>query len=134
MSGLIADADIDTTEDFYGKTVEDLQSDIEIDGTSISGILNYVDDYSAAGFSGDEASGNFIILHFGVPNVEDVSITATTNGSTTELDEDGIFIARVADKDSQTVTVVASKDGYPDVEKVYDFKGLIVEDSSDVNP
>ena len=132
MSGLTADADIDTTEDFYGKTVGDLQSDIEIDGTSISGILNYVDDYSAAGFTGDEVSGNFIILHFSVPDVEDATITATTNGKTTELDEDGILIARVADKDSQTITVVASKDGYSNVEKTYDFSGVIVEE--DDNP
>lgn len=131
MSGLIADADIDPTEDFYGKTVEDLQSDIEIDETSISGILNYIDDYSAAGYTGEEASGNFIILHFSVPDVEDVTITATTDGKTTELDEDGFLIARVADKDSQTVTVVASKDGYSDVEKVYDFSGLIVEEGDD---
>lgn len=131
MSGLTADADIDTTEDFYGKTVEDLQSDIEIDGTSISGILNYIDDYSAAGFTGDEVSGNFIILRFSVPDVEDVTITATTNGKTTELDEDGILIARVADKVSQTLTVVASKDGYSDVEKTYDFSGVIVEEGDD---
>lgn len=128
MNSLTADADIDTTEDFWGKTVEDLQSDIEIDGTSISGILNYIDDYSAAGYTGEEVSGNFIVLHFSVPDVEDVEIQTTTNGRTVTLDDDGLLVARVADKDSQTITVVASKDGYPDVEKVYDFSGLIVED------
>lgn len=134
MNSLTADADIDTTEDFWGKTVEDLQSDIEIDGTSISGILNYIDDYSAAGYTGEEVSGNFIVLHFSVPDVEDVEIQTTTNGRTVTLDDDGLLVARVADKDSQTITVVASKDGYPDVEKVYDFSGLIVEDGdSDSN-
>jgi len=89
---------------------------------AITGTLKYVDDYSSA-FSGDEASGNFIALHAEVPDVDDVTITITiTNPST--LDEDGCYVGRIADKDSQTITVVASKDGYDDVTKVYDLSGL----------
>ncbi|MBO7452143.1 MAG: hypothetical protein J6U54_17580 [Clostridiales bacterium] len=128
MSGLTADADIDPTEDFWGYTVSDLQSDIEIDGTRVSGILNYIDDYSAAGYEGEEASGNYIVLHFSVPDVADAEIQVTTNGRTNILDDDGLLVARVADKDSQTITVVASAEGYDDVTKVYDLSGLICDD------
>ena len=133
MSGLTADADIDPTEDLFGKYVTDLQSDVEIDGTSVSGILNYIDDYSSAGYTGEEASGNYFVLHFSVPDVEDVEIQTTTNGRTVTLDDDGILIARVADKDSQTITVVASKDGFTNVTKTYELSGLICDDGNDDN-
>jgi spore germination protein GerM len=127
LSGLIADSDIDPTTDLFGKTVTDFQSDIEIEDTSVSGILNYIDDYSSAGYTGEEASGNYLVLHFEVPDVDDVEIQTTINGRTKTLDEDGILIAHIADKDSQTITVVASKEGYASVTKVYDLSGLICE-------
>lgn len=127
MSGLTADSDIDPATDLFGKTVTDFQSDIEIEDTSVSGILNYIDDYSSAGYTGEEASGNYLVLHFEVPDVDDVEIQTTTNGRTKTLDEDGILIVHIADKDSQTITVVASKEGYASVTKVYDLSGLICE-------
>ena len=134
MNSLAADVDIDPTEDLFGKTVGDFQSDIEIDGTSVSGILNYIDDYSAAGYTGDEAYGNYIVLHFSVPNVDDVVIQTTTNSRTVTLDPDGILIAHIADKDSQTIEVVASKEGYESVTKTYELSGLICEEEEDVTP
>lgn len=129
MSGLTADVDFGDVTQFWGKTPADLQSDIEIDGTNISGILNYIDDYSSA-FSGDEASGNYIALHFSVPDVDDVTLTATITNPVT-LDPDGILVGRIRDKDSQTITVVASKEGYESVTKVYDLSGLICDDGDD---
>ena len=129
MSGLTADVDFGDVTQFWGKTPADLQSDIEIDGTNISGILNYIDDYSSA-FSGDEASGNYIALHFSVPDVDDVTLTATITNPVT-LDPDGILVGRIRDKDSQTITVVASKEGYESVTQVYDLSGLICDDGDD---
>lgn len=126
-----ADADIDTSLDLFGKTVEDFQSDVEITGTAVSGLLNYIDDYSSAGYTGDEAHGNYLVLHFEVPEVEDATIQVTTNGRTQNLDEDGILITHIADKDTQTITVVASADGYESVTKVYTLDSLICEDSDD---
>lgn len=46
---------------------------------------------------------------------------------TATLDEDGIYVGRIADKDSQTLTVVASKTGYDSVTKVYTLSGLEVD-------
>lgn len=120
--GLSVDADIDAAKDLFGKTVSDLQSDIEIDGNAITGTLNYIADYSSA-FGGDLAHGNYIALHAEVPDVDDVTITVTiTNPSV--LDDDGIIVCRIADKDSQTITVVASKPGFKSVTKVFDLSGL----------
>jgi hypothetical protein len=122
LTGLSVTAITDPTIDLFGLDCDDLQEDVVVGDDAITGSLKYVDDYSSA-FSGDEASGNFIALHAEVPDVDDVNITITiTNPST--LDEDGCYVGRIADKDSQTITVVASKDGYDDVTKVYDLSGL----------
>ena len=123
---LSVDANVPDSVDLYGKKASDLQSDIEINGNKISGILNYIDDYSSA-FGPGLDSGNYICLHFAC-NIPDAEITVTiTNPST--LDEDGIFVGRIADKDSQTITVVASADGYDDVTKTFDLTDLICEES-----
>ena len=116
------DADIDAGEDLFGKTVSDLQSGVSIDGNAISGTLKYVADYSSA-FSGDEASGNYIALHFSVPEVDDATITVKVTNPVT-LDDDGIAVLRIRDKSTQTITVVASKPGFESVTKVYSLTGL----------
>ncbi len=88
--------------------------------------MKYQSDYT--GFSGDVSlqTGNYIALHFGVPEVDDVTFTVTVTNPVV-LDPDGIVVLRIADKDSQTITVVASKEGYESVTKVYDLTGLVCE-------
>jgi len=124
---LTVDVDIASGTDLFGKTVSDLQSDIVIGSDEITGTLNYIDDYT--GFSGDPSlqAGNFIAIHASVPDVEDVTITVKVTNPVT-LDDDGIAVLRIANKDSQTITVVASKDGYASVEKVFDLSGLTCEE------
>lgn len=124
--GLTVDTDIDSETDLFGKTVDDLQENVVVGDDSISGALAYISDYT--GFSGDTAlqSGNYIAIHASVPEVEDVTITVKVTNPAT-LDEDGIAVLRIADKDSQTITVVASKEGYDSVTRVYDLTGLDCE-------
>ena len=117
----------DDAEDLFGKTVSDLQQDISVGRTGITGTLKYVDDYT--GFSGDPSlqSGNYLALHCEVPGASDVSITVTvTNPSV--LDPDGDIVLRIADKDTQTVTVVAVADGKT-LRKTFSLRGLTVLDS-----
>lgn len=80
------------------------------------------------GFSSktSEQSGNYIVFHAEVPNVDGVTITAKVSKTST-LDSDGIAVFRIANKDSQTLTVVASKEGYEPVTKVFSLSGLTVE-------
>ena len=98
-------------------------------GTGITGTLKYVDDYT--GFSSDPElqSGNYIVFHAAVPDVEGVTITAKMDNTST-LDADGIAVFRVRDKSSQTLTIVASKDGYDSVTKTYSLTGLTCEEDS----
>ena len=125
MSGLTVDVDIDPSENLFGYTVDELQDDIVVSGNAITGTLKYIDDYSTA-FGPGEDSGNYLAIHASVPDVDDVTMTvAVTNPSV--LDADGICVCRIADKSSQTITVVASKEGYADVTKTFDLSGLTVE-------
>ena len=105
--------------------MEDLQSDVTISGNAISGILNYIADYSSA-FPAGLDSGNYICLHFEANDPEaEIEVTIT---DPVTLDEDGIFVGRIADKDSQTITVVASKEGMTRVTKTFSLTDLICEE------
>lgn len=127
--GLTVDADISDSIDLFGKSVTDLQSDIAVSDDAIEGILNFVDDYTD--FSEDETlqSGNYIAIHAFVPDVEDVTIEVN-GGDSVALDEAGITIIRITDKDSQTITVVASNDEYDSVTKEFSLSGLICEEEA----
>ena len=115
------DIDEDDTENLFGKHLSDLQSDIVIGDNAITGTLKYVADYSSA-FGPDLDSGNYIALHCST-NIEDATITFTVTNPVT-CDATGIVVARIADKTSQTITVVASKEGYDSVTKVFSLTGL----------
>lgn len=125
MSGLTLDTDIAADENLFGLTVSDLQSNVAISGNAITGTLHYIEDYSTA-FSGDEAEGNYLAIHASVPDVDDVTITVKVTNPVT-LDADGICVCRIRDKSTQTITVVASKEGYASVTKVYTLSGLTCE-------
>lgn len=127
MSGLTVDVDIDPNENLFGYTVDELQSNIVVGNDAITGTLKFISDYSTA-FGPGEDSGNYLAIHASVPGVDDVTLTVTvTNPSV--LDADGICVCRIADKSTQTITVVASKEGYESVTKEFDLSGLTTLDS-----
>lgn len=100
-----------------------MQENIVIGEDTISGTLKYVSDYT--GFSGNPElqSGHYIALHIDVPDVEDVTIQVTLTGTAT-LDEDRTIVLYIADQSTQTITVVASKEGYESVTKTFALTGL----------
>lgn len=122
------DTDISASEDLFGKVVSDLQDDIAIgtDG-AVTGELKYVDDYT--GFSGDPSlqSGNYIAIHC-TTDVEGATITAKITNPVT-LDADGILVGRIADKDTQTITITASKEGYQTATRILTLTGLTCDAS-----
>lgn len=129
MTGLAVDADVADTVDLFDKVASDLQTGVVVDNENktIRGTVKYIADYSAAGYTGDEKSGNFLVIHCEVPDVTGVTIKAEVVGGThgqVTLDEDGILISRITDKNSQTIRVVASKDGYDSVQKTFSLKRL----------
>lgn len=116
--------DILPDADLLGKTVGDLQENITFDGNAIKGTLKYVTGYTGFDSSDPELqSGNYIALHFTVPSWHDAQITVTVTNPVV-LDSDGVVILRIRDKDTQTITVVASAEGYSSVTKVYTLDQL----------
>ena len=111
--------------DLFGKEASDLQENIVVGADSITGTLKYVADYSSA-FGGDLAHGNYIALHCDA-GVEGAEIVVKVTNPVT-LDEDGNVVLRIADKSSQTITVVASKGSYS-VTKEYSLTGLTCNQS-----
>lgn len=126
MTGLTVNASVGNDVDLFGKTVSDLQSNVIFGKDNVTGTLNYVDDYT--GFSGDSSltSGNYIVMHAFVPDQDDVTITVKVTNPVV-LDDDGIAVLRIADKSTQTITVVASKEGYDDVTRVFTLDQLVCE-------
>lgn len=127
MTGLTVDADLADDENLLGKVPSDLQENIVVGTRAIAGKLKYIADYTSAGYTGDEQSGNFLALHFEVPDVTGVTLTVElVNGihGASTLDPDGLAIFRITDKNSQTIKVVASKDGYDSVTKIFALNGL----------
>lgn len=133
LRGLTLDTDISASEDLFGKVVSDFQTNMSVSGDGVSGTLFYVEGYSA--YSGEEANGNYLVVHASVPDVEGVTIVVTVtdkrNDSTTwrtvVLDPDGILIFRVADKRKMRLTFTAIKEGFSPYSRTYVLDGLNCE-------
>ena len=116
------DTNIDVEENLFGKHVDDLQENIEIGEDEITGTLKYVTGYTEwSPGNVEEQSGNYLALHVEAPADATVQVKLTRWAT---LDTDRIVVARIADKDSQTITVVVSKDGAETITKVYSLSGL----------
>lgn len=122
------DANIGTDTDLFGKVVGDLQEDVVVSAEGVSGTLKYIADYSSA-YGPGENSGYYLALHCTTPGVEGATITSEVIGGVhgpVTLDEDGIVISRITDKDTQTIEVVAYKDGESD-SVILDLSELVME-------
>lgn len=109
----------------FGKTVQDLQSDIAIEGNAISGTLNQITDYT--GFSGNEdyQSGHYLVLHFDAPGDDEVITVELVGGLTgpVTLDDDGIIVLRIIDT-SETIKVTATDGTHAPYQQIYTLTGL----------
>ena len=107
-----------------GKSVSDLQSNIVVGTNAITGTLKYVADYSSAGYAGEEASGNYLVIHSASTDADAVTVEVVggVHGEQT-LDVDGICICRIANT-SQKIRVKAYKNGIVGNVQTYDLSGL----------
>ena len=113
-------------DDLFGKTASDLQSDVIVGESAITGTLKYVDDYTGFSSKVEEQTGNYIVIRASVADTADATISVKVTNPVV-LDSDGIAVLRIADKNSQTITVVASDGENESVTKVYELSGLTCE-------
>ena len=114
----------------FDKSVTDLQSDIVVGANAISGTLKYISDYSSAGYAGDEASGNYLVIHSEAADADSITVEVVggVHGEQT-LDVDGICICRIANN-SQKIRVRAYKDGTVANVKTYSLDSLVLTPSA----
>lgn len=109
-------------ESAYDKTVSELQSDVNVGDSAITGTLHYVTGYT--GFNGSEPSeqkGNFLALDFDSEEWPvDVELVGGTKGKVSLTAEDHFCVFRIANKDSQEIKVGE--------DQLYDLSGLVLEE------
>ena len=103
---------MDGETDAYGLKVNQLQSDIVIGESDISGTLLHVSNYT--GFNGsdlDEQSGHYLALKTEIPEGATIT-TQLVNGKNGPVDitSDKFCVYRITDKDTQLVKFTVSKD------------------------
>lgn len=133
FAGVTVDADIEDDDGtmLLGKVASDLQENIVISEDEILGTLKYIADYSSAGYLDDEKSGNFLALHFET-DAEDATIKVRlVNGAHPErtLDDDGLAIFRITNKETQTIKVTVTAEGYKETVKTYGLTGLTLNNA-----
>lgn len=100
--------------DLFGLVADDLQSDIAIDGDTITGTSKYVTGYTGFSESVELQSGNFLALHIKGVNVDSIKAGVDpTEGSglvTIPNNEDDIVV-RLSDTQEQKFVVEYTVDG-----------------------
>jgi hypothetical protein len=111
----------------FGKTVNELQSDVVVGDSEITGTLHYVTGYTGFSSLAEQQKGNYLALKFDFVDgtTATVEIVGGTKGAVT-LDGDKNWVGLIANNVSQTIKVVAQKDSTR-VEKTYSLTGLTLE-------
>ena len=112
----------------YGKNASELQQNITITDTDISGTLNKIDDYSEAFPDAQEKTGHYLALAFTFDEGATVK-TELLGGKKGEVDvtADKYCVYRIENKDTQKVKITATK-GEQSTEKTYGLTKLNLAD------
>lgn len=121
--------EISDSLDLGGYTIDDLQNDASISSAGVvSGELQYITEYDS--FDEGEDTGNYLAIHADIDPIVGLTYNiAVTSGDNQVVDFGKIFVIHVTDKDSQTVTVVASATGQTSVTKTLSLTGLTCLDA-----
>ena len=124
-------ADVPSTTDLLGKVVTDLQSNVRVRGSNVTGTLKYVDDYTGFDPSNPDLQvGNYLVLHM-TSTVEGATISAKLSGDFVTLDSDGILILRVTEETKELPLVVkAEKGGYTTTIDNYNISRLTLQSAT----
>lgn len=107
--------------------MSELQSDIVIGESDISGTLHYVTGYTEFSSLPDEQSGNYLAIKVADSGADTttVEIVGGTKGPVT-LDADRNIVLLIKNKDLQSIKIVNAKDGETE-QKTYTLSGLTLE-------
>ena len=112
----------------FGKTVNELQSDVVVSDDEVTGTLKYVDGYVDFSSNVSEQSGNYLALKIEAEPAEAetvVELVGGTEGPVT-LDDDMNIVLLIKNKDTQSIKVTTTHNG-ESVTKTYGLSGLTLE-------
>ncbi len=112
----------------FGKTVNELQSDVVVSDDEVTGTLKYVDGYVDFSSNVSEQSGNYLALKIEAEPAEAetvVELVGGTKGPVT-LDDDMNIVLLIKNKDTQSIKVTVN-DGEDSATKTYGLTGLTLE-------
>ena len=112
----------------FGKTVNELQSDVVVSDDEVTGTLKYVDGYVDFSSNVSEQSGNYLALKIEAEPAEAetvVELVGGTKGPVT-LDDDMNIVLLIKNKDTQSIKVTATHNG-ESITKIYGLSGLTLE-------
>ena len=112
----------------FGKTVNELQSDVVVSDDEVTGTLKYVDGYVDFSSNVSEQSGNYLALKIEAEPAEAetvVELVGGTKGPVT-LDDDMNIVLLIKNKDTQSIKVTITHDK-ESIEKTYGLSGLTLE-------
>lgn len=124
---------MDGETDAYGKTGNDLQTNVNVSRTAVTGTLKYVTGYT--GFNSAEAieqEGNYLALDFSTDmDAEGATVKVElVNGTKGEVQltypDDMYCVFRITDKTAQNIRVTATKDGATSTREL-DLSGLVLQ-------
>ena len=107
--------------------MSELQSNIVIGESSISGTLHHVTGYTEFSSLPDEQSGNYLAIKVADSGADSttVEVVGGTKGPVT-LDADRNIVLLIKNKDSQSIKIVNTKAGQIET-KTYTLTGLTLE-------
>ena len=107
-------------------TVSDIQENVAISGTDITGTSKYVAEAQTFDM---EKGHNFIALHFTSDNATEikVSMDPTQGSGLVTLDESGVIVLQMKADKSQTVKAVATDANGRSTTKNYSIAGMTLE-------
>ena len=112
----------------FGKTVNELQSDVVVSDDEVTGTLKYVDGYVDFSSNVSEQSGNYLALKIEAEPAEAetvVELVGGTKGPVT-LDDDMNIVLLIKNKDTQSIKVTVDNEGNSST-KTYKLTGLTLE-------
>ena len=112
----------------FGKTVNELQSDVVVSDDEVTGTLKYVDGYVDFSSIVSEQSGNYLALKIEAEPAESetvVELVGGTKGPVT-LDDDMNIVLLIKNKDTQSIKVTTTHNE-ESITKTYGLSGLTLE-------
>lgn len=108
----------------YEKQVKDLQADVVVGASAITGSLKYVSDYTKFSTDPTLQKGNYLALDFSATNSGKITVEVLNGNSGPKIVNDGFCVFRIANPKTQKIRVTVSKEQYTDTVD-YDLSGLV---------